>query len=240
MRPRLAAAAGMAGLVLFFLGTGLTPPGGDTQVSDLAGGQSALAQVQPHLAMVRVSGALVVLGLMAMTAMVPSISTIIRGRGAAWATAAAAFGAFGCFAAAWMNSHIYLGMAAVAAAGVPAASGASFLRYTEHASVVAAPAGIGEFFALPVSMVLLAVALWRSRAGSRWLAVALPVTLLLGFTAQGIAGVLVGLPWLAVMLHLLFRVVRPSANGQLVEHRHRSLDTPRPPSATEALPPAGR
>jgi Flp pilus assembly protein protease CpaA len=211
MRSRLAATVGLMGLVLFYLGTGLTPAGGDTQVGDLATGQAALAEVQRHLTLLRVSGVLVVVGLMAMTTVVPAISSTIRGRGAGFATAAAAVGAFGCFGAGWMNSRIYLDMDSVARSTATSPSGSGFLSFLEHGSAVAAPAGIGEFFALPLSMVLLAVALWRSRSVPRWFAVALPVALAVGFSAQGIAGVVVGLPWLAAMGYLLVRVVR--SNG---------------------------
>ena len=77
--------------------------------------------------------------------------------------------------------------------------------------------------------ILTGIALWRSRAVARWVAIGFPVAMLIGGAAPpGILNVLLGLPLAVVMVVLADRIWRGATpvRGSATVNRNDALATP--------------
>jgi hypothetical protein len=122
-----------------------------------------------HSAQLYLASCLVLLGLAALAVSYAAIAMLVRGRGSALATAAALFGGLGAFCGAIVNVIVYPSLAAAATAHVSRDAAAKVL-------MTAFNSGFGHgfvYFYLAseyLAPLLMAIALWRSRSVSRWLA----------------------------------------------------------------------
>ena len=166
-----------------------------------------------HAAQLYLASSLVLLGLGALAVSYAAIAALVRDRGAALATVAALAGGLGAFCGAIVNVLVYPGLAAAATAHVPPGSAAKIL-------VTGFNSGFGQAFTYVyfaselLAPLLMAMALWRSRAVPRWLAVlffaGLEVAQQMG--SYGPVVVAFMLPFAAAMVLLAIRLWQAAAS----------------------------
>jgi hypothetical protein len=199
---------------LLMLAGALIPKGLDRPITGVSAALEQLSIAAANPGRVYGAYALVVLGLGALAVAFVAIATLARQRGSAVAAWATTIGVFGCLCGTVTNVLVGIDLAGAASAHVTRASAAAVLVSTNTASISTA------FLVAYVSGVLIAgvltgVALWRSRAVPRWVAIAFPVALALGATApSGIVNVL-SLPMAIVMVLLAARIWRAAVVGDL-------------------------
>ena len=147
-----------------------------------------------------------------------SIAALARGRGSALATTAALVGGLGAFCGALVNVMVFPDLAAAATAHMGRGAAAQFL-------VTIFGSGFGHAFLYGYAAgqyagpVLMAVALWRSRAVPRWLAVLFLIGLEAAQQASSAGPVVIVymLPFAAAMVLLAARIWlaarAPAASG---------------------------
>ena len=156
--------------VLYIGGEALSPKGTDQLVTTTATAFKVLPVASQHPAQLYLASSLVLLGLGALAVSYAAIAMLVRERGATLATVAALIGGLGAFCGAIVNVIVYPGLAAAATAHVPPESAAKIL-------ITGFNSGFGQAFTYLyfaseyLAPLLMAIALWRSRAVPRWLAV---------------------------------------------------------------------
>jgi hypothetical protein len=156
--------------VLYIGGEAVSPKGTDTVIDTTATAFKVLPIAARHSAQLYLASTLVLLGLGALAVSYAAISMLVRHRGAALATVAALIGGIGAFCGVIVNVLVYPSLAAAATAHEPPGSAAKIL-------VTGASSGFAQtfeyvYFATEyLAPLLMAIALWRSRAVPRWLAV---------------------------------------------------------------------
>jgi hypothetical protein len=146
-------------------------------------------------------------GLGALAVSYAAIAALARDRGAALATVAALIGGIGAFCGAIVNVLVFPNLAAAATARTTRGAAAQF-------PVTAFNSGFGHgfeyayFLGIYAAPLLMGVALWRSRAVPRWLAVLFTVgrELAEGMGSYGPIVVLFMLPFAAAMVLLAARI----------------------------------
>ena len=191
---------------LLMLGGGLTPGGLDQPITGTRTALSELAIASMHPGRVFVASALIILGLAVLGVSFVVIAGLAGAPESGLASAAAVIGAVGCLCGIVVNVLFGLDLAGSAAAAASRGDAARIL-----VSIGSAPGSI-VFLAVYlggvlVAGVLMGVALWRSRAVPRWVAVGFPACLAVGAAAPpGVANVLLSLPFAVVMVLIAVRI----------------------------------
>jgi hypothetical protein len=193
--------------VLYIGGEALSPKGTDQEVTTTAVAFKVLPIAAQHHAQLYLASALVLLGLGTLAVSYGAIATLVRDRGSALATVAALLGGLGAFCGAIVNVVVYPSLAAAATAPVSRGAAANLmvtLFNSEFYQVFTYVYFASEFLA----PLLMGIALWRSRAVPRWLAVlfwaGLQVAELMG--SYGLIVVLPMVPFAAAMVLLSGRI----------------------------------
>ena len=156
--------------VLYMSAEALNPKGTDQQITSTATAFKILPIAVNHTTQLYLSGSLTLLALGALAVSYAAIAALVRDRGSALATVAALIGGVGAFCGAIVNVLVGYNLAAAASAHTTPGAAAQFLVTTFNSrfgQVFTAVYFIG-IFAGPL---LMGIALWRSRAVPRWLAV---------------------------------------------------------------------
>jgi MFS family permease len=197
--------------VLYISTLTLSPKGTDQVVTDTATALKLLSIAAKHPVQLYVAGTCAVLGLGALAVSYAAIATLSRDRGSAVATVAALIGGIGAFCGAIVNVLVFPNLAAAATAHTTPGAAAQFLVTTFNS-------GFGHgfsyayFIGIYVAPLLMAVALWRSRAVPRWLAVLFFAGLEVAQQiSSGPVVVLYMLPFAAAMILLAARIWQPAA-----------------------------
>ena len=213
--------------VLYIGGEALSPKGTDQVVTTTAIALKVLPIAAQHQAQLYLASSLVLLGLGALAVSYAAIATLVRDRGSLLATVAALLGGLGAFCGAIVNVVVYPSLAAAATAHVSRGAAAKLL-------VTAFNSEFGHVFIYVyfaseyLAPLLMAIALWRSRAVPRWLAalffVGLEVAQQMG--SFGPIVVLYMLPFAAAMVLLAARIWRaaaaPDDRGRTLERGQRT------------------
>ena len=156
--------------VLYMSAEAVSPKGTDKVAADTASALKLLAIAAKYPAQVYAAGTCAVLGLGALAVSYAAIATLARGRGSAVATTAALIGGVGAFCGAIVNVMVFPDLAAAATAHLAPAAAARFL-VTISGSGFAYGFTAVYFIGIFAAPALMGLALWRSRAVPRWLAV---------------------------------------------------------------------
>jgi hypothetical protein len=156
--------------VLYISAEALSPKGTDQVVTDTSSALKLLAIAAKHPAQVYAAGTCAILGLGALAVSYAAIATLTRDRGSALAMVAALIGSIGAFCGAITNVLVFPNLAAAATAHTTPGAAARFL-VTTFSSGFGHGFEYAYFLGIYVAPLLLGVALWRSRAVPRWLAV---------------------------------------------------------------------
>ena len=195
--------------ILLVAGEAVMPKGLDSQNSSLASTTKQVMIAARHVARFDAASLLIVIGLAAAAVSFAAIALLVPSRGATFATAAAVLAAIALTCGVVANSTDNLALGEAAAVHPPARVAA---RMWVHIEASALPNALGAlyFFGWMLAIVLAAIALWRSRAVPRWLAVVFAVAYIVSnFSSPGvIPGVPESLPFLAVMGYLGLSVWR--------------------------------
>ena len=198
--------------VLYISAEALDSRGTDQVVTSTAVALKLLPIAAAHSSQLYLSGSLSVLALGGLAVSYAAIAALVTGRGWVIATIAALLGGVGAFAGAMLNVIGGISLAAAASAHMAPGAAARFL-VTSFGSV---PSQVVEYvyfaseYAAPVVM---GVALWRSRAVPRWLAVLFTAGLEVAESmgAIGPKVVLFMLPFAVAMILLAARIWRAAA-----------------------------
>ncbi len=208
--------------VLYIGGEALSPKGTDQVPSTTGTAFKLLPIAAQHPAQLYLASSLVLLGLGTLAVSYGAIATLVRDRGSTLATVAALIGGLGAFCGAIVNVVIYPVLAATATAHVSRGAAAKLLVTafnSEFGHVFFYVYFASEFLA----PLLMAIALWRSRAVPRWLAalffVGLEVAQQMG--SYGPIVVLYMLPFAAAMVLLAIQIWRA---GTAADDRSRTLE----------------
>jgi hypothetical protein len=193
--------------VLYISAEALSLKGTDQVATDAATALKLLAIAAKNPTQIYVAGTCAVLGLGALAVSYAAIATLTRGRGSALATVAALIGGIGAFCGAIIEVLVFPNLAAAATAHTTPGAAAQFLVTTFNS-------GFGHgfeyayFIGIYVAPLLMGVALWRSRAVPRWLAVLFFAGLEVAQQqiSSGPVVVLYMLPFAAAMVLLAARV----------------------------------
>jgi hypothetical protein len=169
-RLRLLAAFLPVTAALYVGAEALDPRGTDQVVTTTAAAFKLLPIAAAHSTQLYLSGSLSVLALGGLAVSYAAIATLVTGRGWVIATIAALLGGLGAFAGAMLNVLVGISLAVAASAHITQIAAARFL-VTSFSSGPAQAAAYIYFASEYVAPVLMGVALWRSRAVPRWLAV---------------------------------------------------------------------
>jgi hypothetical protein len=197
--------------VLYISAEALSPKGTDQVATDTATALKLLAIAAKHPTQVYVAGACAVLALGALAVSYAAIAALARDRGSALATVAALIGGIGAFCGAIVNVLVFPNLAA-ATAHTTRGAAAQFLVTTFNS-------GFGHgfeyayFIGIYAAPLLMGIALWRSRAVPRWLAVLFFAGLEVAQQqiSSGPVVILYMLPFAAAMVLLAARIWQAAA-----------------------------
>ncbi len=198
--------------VLYIGAEALDPRGTDQVVTNTATAFKLLPIAAAHSSQLYLSGSLSVLALGGLAVSYAAIALLVTGRGWVIATIAALLGGLGAFAGAMLNVLGGISLAAAASAHMTQIAADRFLvtSFGNGPAQAAAYIYFASEYTAPVAMGL---ALWRSRAVPRWLAVLFTVGLEIA-EAMGAIGpkvVLFMLPFAVAMILLAARIWRAAA-----------------------------
>jgi hypothetical protein len=204
-RRKILALALPVSAVLLLFGGALTPKGLDRPVTSLAGALRELQIATAHSGQVYFSNMLVIFGLGTLGVSFFAIAVLASDRNSVLATTAAVIGWFGAFCGAVANVLIGFDLAAAAAVHLPSA--AAEILVSANTGVASWVFFLGYFAGIPVAVILVGIALWRSQAMPRSLPVLFVVAVLAGALAPpGIVSVPLSLPFVIVMMLLARRI----------------------------------
>ncbi|MGH3402124.1 MAG: hypothetical protein ACRDRJ_06335 [Streptosporangiaceae bacterium] len=227
-RQRILAAFLPITAVLYISCEALFPRGTDQVATNMAVAFRLLPIAAAHSSQLYLAGSLSLLALGGLAVSYEAIALLITGRGWVIATVAALVGAAGAFTGALLNVLVGVNLAAAASAHIGTGAAAHFLvtSFGSGPALAAQYVYIASEYTAPV---LMGMALWRSRAVPRWLAVLFTVGLEAA-EAMGSYGpivVLFMLPFAAAMILLAARIWQAAARPAAPHH-----DTAPTPSAT--------
>jgi hypothetical protein len=193
--------------VLYIGGEAVSPKGTDQVITATATALRVLPIAARHPAQLYLASSFVLLGLGALAVSYGVIAMLVRDRGSALATVAALLGGLGAFCGAIVNVGAYPVLAAAATAHVSRGAAARLLVTVANSEFyhVFLYVYLASEFLAPV---LMAIALWRSRAVPRWLA----ALFLVGLEAAEMMGsygpivIVFMLPFAAAMVLLAARI----------------------------------
>jgi hypothetical protein len=169
-RQRLLALALPLTAVLYMSAEGINPRGTDQLITTTATAFKLLPIAARHSTQLYLSGTLTELALAGVAVSYAAIASLVRGRGATLATIAALIGGIGAVCGAVVNVFVGINLAAAATAPITRQAAAHVLV----ANFTSAPWQVfTDIYALSefVAPILMGIALWRSGAVPRWLAV---------------------------------------------------------------------
>lgn len=231
LRRRLLAFSLPVAAILLVVGEAVMPKGLDSQSSSLASTTKQVMIAARHVARFDAASLLIIFGLAAAAVSFAAIAVLVTGRGARFATAAVVLGAVALTCGVVANSTDNLALAEAAAVH-PATTVAGRMWVHIDSSPLASTLGVLYFFGWMVAIVLAAIALWRSRAVPRWLAVVFAVAYIVSnFSSPGvIPGVPESLPFVAVMGYVALLVWRNATlDPQTAAFSAAPAATPSPP-----------
>jgi hypothetical protein len=198
--------------VLYVSAEALDPRGTDQVVTNTATAVKVLPIAAAHSSQLYLSGSLSVLALGGLAVAYAAIALLVTGRGWVTATIAALLGGLGAFSGAMLNVLVGVNLAAAASAHMTQAAAARFL-VTSFGSGPAQAAAYIYFAAEYAAPVVMGIALWRSRAVPRWLAVLFTAGLEVAESmgAIGPKVVLFMLPFAVAMFLLAARIWQTAA-----------------------------
>lgn len=206
-RNRLLAITMSLGALFILVSQLLFVEGTDVRVTSTRVGLDTLAAASEHPARFAVYGLLVVLGLAALGAAFAGIASLVHERGGRLATVGAALGIFGAFCAAIINVAALLNVYAATRADASRESMAEFLVASQHDNPTNPLFGLGYFVGLSLGVVLISIALYRSRALPRWVPVCFGVGFLVGSSApSGLIAAAALIPFVASVLAIAWRL----------------------------------
>ena len=215
--------------VLYIGGEAVSPKGTDQVIATTAVALKVLPIAAQHQTQLYLASFLVLFGLGALAVSYAAIATLVRDRGSVLATVAALVGGLGAFCGAIVNVVGYPGLAAAATAHVSPDAAAKLLT-------TAFNSGFGQTFTYVyvaseyLAPLLMGIALWRSRAVPRWLAVlffaGLEVAQQMG--SFGPIVILYMLPFAAAMVLLAVRIWPGAATSS--DDLSRTLEPARVPA----------
>jgi hypothetical protein len=201
--------------VLYIGGEAVSPKGTDQVVTTTAVALKVLPIAAQHQTQLYLASALVLLGLGTLAVSYGAIATLVRDRGSALATVAALLGGLGAFCGAIVNVVAYPSLAAAAAAPVSRRAAANLLVTAFNSEFVHVFTYV-YFASEYLAPLLMGIALWRSRAVPRLLAVlffvGLQVAELMG--SYGPIVIVYMLPFAAAMVLLAARIWSAAAPSQ--------------------------
>jgi hypothetical protein len=204
-RRRILALALPVTATLLLFGGALTPRGLDRPLMSLTGALRELQIAAAHPGQVYFSNMLVIFGLGTLGISFFAIAVLASDRDRVLATTAAVIGWFGAFCGAVAN--VLIGFDLAAAVTFHVSSAAAQILVSANTAAAAWVFFIGYFAGLPVAIILTGIALWRSQAVPRWLAVLFVAGLIIGALAPpGIISVPLSLPFVIVMVLLARRI----------------------------------
>lgn len=184
---------------LLMVGQLVMPPGLDQPIRTLGTAQAELMTASQHGGRLYAAALLILFGLGALATAFAAIATLCGTRGRTPATVAVLVAALACVCGIAVNSLVSLNLAGATRSG-SALPGAALLLVSVNSGPTATAILVGYVGGLTAASVLMAVALWRAGA-VRWLALLLPVCLVLGSVSPpGLVGVLLSLPIATVMV----------------------------------------
>ena len=198
--------------LLYISAEGLNPKGTDQLIQTKATALKVLPIAAKHPVQHYVSGSLTLLALGALAASYPAIATLVRKRGAAFATVAALIGGLGAFCGAIVNVLVGVNFAAAVSAHMTQDAAARFL-VTSFNSGFEQAFSVFYFIGIFVAPVLMGFALWRSRSVARWLAVLFVIGLEVAQqqSSSGLVAVVLMLPFGLAMVLLSARIWQAAA-----------------------------
>jgi hypothetical protein len=207
VRQRVLAAFLPITVVLYVSAEALDPKGTDQVITTAATAFKVLPIAASHSSQLYLSGSLSVLALGALAVSYAAIALLVTGRGWVIATVGALLGGVGAFAGAMVNVLVGVNLAAAASAHITQGAAARFLVTSFHAAPAQAAVYV-YFVAEYAAPVVMGLALWRSRAVPRWLAVLFTVGLELaeGMGSYGPIVVPFMLPFAVAMVLLAARL----------------------------------
>ena len=193
--------------VLYISAEALSPKGTDQVATDKATALKLLAIAAKHPTQLYIAGTCAVLGLGALAVSYAAIATLARDSGSGLATVAALIGGIGAFCGAIVNVLVFPNLAAAATAHTTPGAAAQFLVTTFNS-------GFGHgfeyayFLGIYAAPLLMGLALWRSRAVPRWLAVLFVIGLYVAESQSSGEAIVVlyMLPFAAAMVLLAARI----------------------------------
>ncbi len=205
--------------VLYIGGEALSPKGTDQVLTTTGTALKVLPIAAQHPAQLYLASSLVLLGLGALAVSYGAIATLVTARGWLLATIAALLGGLGAFCGAIVNVVAYPVLAAAATSHVPRDAAAKLLVTTfnsEFGHVFMYVYFASEYLA----PLLMAIALWRSRAVPRWLAALFFVGLEVAeaMDSSGPIVILFMLPFAAAMVLLAIRIWQVPAVPDRLSH----------------------
>src|ERR1700689_4406294 len=212
VRLRLLAAFLPVTAALYVGAEALDPRGTDQVVTSTATALRLLPVAAAHSSQLYLSGSLSVLALGGLAVSYAAIAKLVTGRGWVIATIAALLGGVGAFAGAMLNVLGGISLAAAASSHMAPGAAARFL-VTSFGSVPSQVVAYVYFASEYAAPVVMGVALWRSRAVPRWLAVLFTAGLEVAETqsAKGPVVIWFMLPFAIAMVLLAARIWQAAA-----------------------------
>jgi len=205
-RGQLLALALPVTAVLLLVGEALTPKGLDQTAMSPKSALTLLPKAAGHVNQLYASNGLILLGLGTLAIAYLGLTQLARRRGAALATVAAAVGCLAALAGVVGNVLVGFNVATAVSAHLQATEAAQFIA--RSFSSKAGEAFLNTYFlGNIVALVLMAVALWRSRNVPWWIAILLPITFeLAAFAPAGPVAIPLMLPFLVLSVLLAHRM----------------------------------
>jgi hypothetical protein len=206
---------------LLVVGEVSTPKGVDQIATTQAAALKMVRVASRHTTQLYASNVLIVLGLAAFGVSFAAMATLVNGRGATLATVAAVLGGFGAFCGALANVLVGFNLATAVSAYSNPDTAATFL-------VTSFTSGVGNLFlicyllGLAVALILVVIAVWRSRCMPRWLAILLAVGWeVAAFAPAGFVALSLMIPFalaMALVTTYIWRATTAmSAGGEIAE-----------------------
>lgn len=207
---------------LFIVGEALTPNGLDQSPMSTKAAMNLLPKATGHISRLYLSNALILLGLGALVISYLSLTLLVQQRGSRFATIAAAIGCLAAVSGIVANVLTGFNLATAISAHLPATQAARFIARSFSSTTGEAFLNV-YFIGNIVALILMGVALWRSRSVPRPVAVLLLFTFeLAAFAPAGPEAIPLMAPFLVISV-LIARVIRdaepslstPTANPTL-------------------------
>jgi hypothetical protein len=170
LRRRVLALSLPLSTVLLVVGEVSTPKGADQIATTQTLALKMVGVASRHTTQLYASNVLILLGLATFGVSFSAIATVIHGRGASVATVAAVIGGLGAFSGALANVLVGFNLATAVSAFSDPDTAATYL-VSSFTSSVGQLFLLCYLFGLAIALILVVIAVWRSRCMPRWLAI---------------------------------------------------------------------